>query len=55
MKQCPVYKKCGGCQYLHMSYEEQLEIKKRELQKLLKGICPIDEVIGMENPCRIFP
>ena len=50
MKQCPVYKKCGGCQYLHMSYEEQLEIKKRELQKLLKGICPIDEVIGMENP-----
>ena len=50
MKQCPVFKKCGGCQYLNLTYEEQLEKKKRELQRLLKGICPIHEVIGMENP-----
>lgn len=50
MKQCPVFKKCGGCQYLNLTYEEQLEKKKKELQRLLKGICPIHEVIGMENP-----
>ena len=50
MKQCPVFKKCGGCQYLNLTYEEQLEKKKRELQRLLKGICPIHQVIGMENP-----
>ena len=34
MKQCPVFKKCGGCQYLNLTYEEQLEKKKRELQRL---------------------
>ena len=50
MKQCPVFKKCGGCQYLNLTYEEQLEKKKKELQRLLKGICPVHEVIGMENP-----
>ena len=50
MKQCPVFKKCGGCQHLNLTYEEQLEKKKKELQRLLKGICPIHEVIGMENP-----
>ena len=50
MKQCPVFKKCGGCQYLNLTYEEQLEKKKKELQRLLKGICPIHEMIGMENP-----
>ena len=50
MKQCPVFKKCGGCQYLNLTYEEQLEKKKKELQRLLKGTCPIHEVIGMENP-----
>ena len=50
MKQCPVYKKCGGCQYLHLSYEEQLAEKEKMLKGLLKGICPVQGVIGMDNP-----
>ena len=28
MNQCPNFKKCGGCQYLDLPYEEQL---KKEL------------------------
>ena len=50
MKQCPVYKKCGGCQYLHLSYEEQLAEKEKMLKGLLKGICPVQGVIGMDHP-----
>ncbi|EUJ44510.1 TrmA family RNA methyltransferase [Listeria rocourtiae FSL F6-920] len=26
---CPVYDACGGCQLQHLSYPEQLKIKKR--------------------------
>lgn len=49
-KKCPVFKKCGGCQYLDMPYEKQLEQKKRMLEELLNGLCPIKGMIGMEQP-----
>lgn len=47
---CPVYKSCGGCQLLHMPYLKQLEQKKRKLEGLLEGICPVKAVIGMKQP-----
>lgn len=47
---CPVYKKCGACQYLHLTYEKQLARKRELLNGLLKGICPVRGIIGMENP-----
>ena len=47
---CPVYKTCGGCQLLHMNYEEQLQFKKRQTEKLLAPYGKVEEVIGMENP-----
>lgn len=47
---CPVYKKCGGCQLLDVPYKEQLAKKKKMLEELLKGICPVKGMIGMENP-----
>lgn len=47
---CPVYKKCGSCQYLHLSYEKQLAKKQEMLEELLKGICTVKPIIGMENP-----
>lgn len=47
---CPIYKKCGGCQLLHMSYEEQLNFKKKQTAKLLAPYCKITEVLGMEQP-----
>lgn len=28
---CPHFKSCGGCQYLDMPYEKQLEHKKKEV------------------------
>ncbi|MGN0314023.1 MAG: 23S rRNA (uracil(1939)-C(5))-methyltransferase RlmD [Fusicatenibacter sp.] len=47
---CPCEKKCGGCLYLGMSYEEQLKKKEEFLKKTLKGIVPVRGMIGMENP-----
>ena len=37
MKQCSNFKKCGGCQYLDMPYEEQLKKKHKEVSQLLKN------------------
>ncbi len=47
---CPVYKKCGGCQLLHMDYEKQLEWKKKQASALLKPYGKLKEVIAMEEP-----
>ncbi len=47
---CPVFKECGGCQYLDMPYEEQLKIKQAEIQKLLNKFCKVYPIHGMENP-----
>lgn len=47
---CPVSARCGGCQLLHLSYEEQLRQKNKRLTELLKGICPVHSIIGMEQP-----
>ena len=43
-------KKCGGCTYLNLSYEEQLAKKEQFLKKTLKGIVPVKGMVGMENP-----
>ena len=47
---CPVFGRCGGCQLLGMSYEEQLAWKKEELKKLLKGLCPVEGILGVKDP-----
>lgn len=47
---CPIEKKCGGCAYLNIPYKEQLSKKENKVKELLKGICPVDPIIGMENP-----
>ena len=33
--QCGLFTECGGCQYQHMSYRKQLEIKTQHVQELL--------------------
>lgn len=33
---CPLFKKCGGCNLLHMNYQEQVNFKKNYLNDLLK-------------------
>lgn len=31
---CPIYDKCGGCNFLHTSYENEKRIKKEEIERL---------------------
>ena len=50
MKECPIFKKCGGCQYLDVPYEKQLEKKKEELDRLLKPFCRVEKIYGMDDP-----
>ena len=39
---CPVFHQCGGCSYLHVSYEKQLEIKRQKVTDCLKRIGKIE-------------
>ena len=36
--QCEAYKRCGGCQLQNMSYEAQLEFKKKRVRECLRRI-----------------
>ncbi|MDO4261945.1 MAG: 23S rRNA (uracil(1939)-C(5))-methyltransferase RlmD [Eubacteriales bacterium] len=47
---CPLAKKCGGCDYQGMTYEEQLKKKEKTVQKLLKEFGEIRPIIGAEDP-----
>ena len=47
---CPHFKKCGGCQYLDMPYEKQLEKKQKEVTELLKPFCKVNPIVGMDDP-----
>ncbi len=52
MKQCPYMKKCGGCQYIDVPYEKQLQDKKKKMQNLLGKFGKVDPIIGMKDPYR---
>lgn len=47
---CPAAKKCGGCKWLGLSYEEQLNKKKQLLLQHCKGFGKWETILGMENP-----
>lgn len=47
---CPVEKKCGGCQFLCVPYEEQLMLKEKQVKDLLGNKIHINPIKGMENP-----
>ncbi len=47
---CPVQKRCGGCQLLHLSYHKQLARKQQQVEKLLKPYCRVHKITGMEQP-----
>ena len=36
MAQCPYYDKCGGCNLMHVSYDREVLLKKRYLNRLFK-------------------
>jgi 23S rRNA (uracil1939-C5)-methyltransferase len=39
---CPVFTRCGGCQYQHVSYEGQLRLKQEILSETLRRTAKID-------------
>lgn len=47
---CPVSGRCGGCQWIEKSYEEQLAEKARRFARLMAPFCRPEAVIGMEEP-----
>lgn len=52
---CPVYKRCGGCNLQHLTYEKQLEFKRQVVTDNLTRIggfkdISVNPVIGMDNP-----
>lgn len=47
---CPLYKKCGGCQLQNLTYEQQLRYKQVKCIRLLGKFCRVGEIIGMETP-----
>ncbi len=54
---CPLARQCGGCTLQAMSYEAQLEWKRRKIEDNLKRIggfldLAVGPVIGMEHPWR---
>lgn len=50
---CKYYDKCGGCNMMHMSYEEEINMKKNffinTISKMIKNP-PIEDVISSDNP-----
>ena len=52
---CVYFGKCGGCQYQHMAYEEQLRMKRKQIADLFERVGKISRdvvapVIGCPSP-----
>src|SRR5579863_10084185 len=39
---CPVFGRCGGCQYQHANYDAQLRLKRQILAETLRRVGQID-------------
>ncbi len=39
---CPIYHRCGGCQFQHISYSRQLQLKQEVFQETMKRIGKIE-------------
>ena len=56
---CPYQKECGGCQYMHVSYEYEQELKKAYLNDLFKPFVnevkfnPMFESKNYRNKCQM--
>lgn len=51
---CPVFRKCGGCSLLHMTYAEELRMKLGRVNDAIRRIGGLDftvqHIAGMETP-----
>jgi tRNA/tmRNA/rRNA uracil-C5-methylase (TrmA/RlmC/RlmD family) len=44
---CPLYQKCGGCQYQHMDYQRQLVEKTKHVEELMQKLGEIDHPVQL--------
>jgi tRNA/tmRNA/rRNA uracil-C5-methylase (TrmA/RlmC/RlmD family) len=52
---CPYFGECGGCQYQHLDYATQLEVKRKQIADLFRRVGKLDPalvrpVIGCPQP-----
>lgn len=50
---CPVFERCGGCQIMHLSYDQQLELKRTQVQDALQRIGGFHDL--EVSPCQPSP
>ena len=52
--ECPYYGRCGGCDFQHMSYTEELWAKRQRVQDALERLggtdVQVEEILGAKNP-----
>jgi len=46
---CPYFGECGGCQYQHISYEEQLRLKTEILRETLRRTAKLDLTLEIQT------
>jgi 23S rRNA (uracil1939-C5)-methyltransferase/tRNA (uracil-5-)-methyltransferase len=44
--QCPLFGRCGGCQYQNLAYAEQLHWKQRQVRELLEHLAGIESAVA---------
>lgn len=60
-KCCPLYLSCGGCQYQHMNYEHEIELKEKFFKDIFShfrdynylGLKKMDNVYNYRNKCQM--
>ena len=43
---CPLFGRCGGCQYQHLTYAEQLKWKRQQVEELLKFMVGVEFAVN---------
>lgn len=54
--ECPYYGRCGGCDFQHLTYGEELWAKRQRVQDALTRLggtdLAVEEILGAKNPQR---
>ena len=48
---CPYFSRCGGCQLLDMTYQEELAYKQKLAQRHLSRFGRVLPILGADRPC----